>query len=159
MLNILKELDKSGGFTHCFLATYGFMPGFFEDRVLSSPALSGCPNIVVFVDESAYRKVCSEPLGGRLMNRRYLLIPISLPRQGYGVFHPKVWLFGGPKNAKLFVGSANLTRPGITSNLEMLSVFDHETAKPKGLSQVISSAYKFFKSLVDAVHDAATPQV
>ena len=145
-MNLLDELDRHGGFTHAFLTTYTFQPAFFEDRVLSCKALSGCPNIVVFVDRGTYEEVCSGSSGGSLINRRYMLAPIN--PVSTGVFHPKLWLFAGEKRSRLLVGSANLTRAGITTNMEMVSVFDYE-AKSKESGPLLAEAFSFVESLCE----------
>jgi len=74
VLNIMEQFDKQGGFSHAFLTTYEFSPGFFEDRVLKTKAFKSCPYIVILIDEGKYQEICHDPKGGRLINRRYMLM-------------------------------------------------------------------------------------
>jgi len=158
MINLMEEFERSGGFTHAFLATYEFTPGFFEDRLLRGRALARCPNIVVFVDPGVYASLCENPLGGKSINRRYIVTPAGPRHLGAGVFHPKVWLLAGEKNARLYVGSANLTRSGLTRNVELVSVFDLEIGQAEQGASQLRSALAFFELL--ASHpDTANPAV
>jgi len=144
VLNIMEQFDKQGGFSHAFLTTYEFSPGFFEDRVLKTKAFKSCPYIVILIDEGKYQEICHDPKGGRLINRRYMLIPVKMPSMRAGVFHPKLWFLSGKDHAELFVGSSNLTRSGVTSNFEMVSFIAYdkgsENKSPVGLFR---SAYEF----------------
>lgn len=150
MLNIVDEFNKQSGFTHAFLTTYEFSPGFFEDRILKTKAFRNCPNIAIFIDEDKYKEICTDPRGGRFINRRYMLIPVKMPNSGFGVFHPKQWLLFGKDIAKLYVGSSNLTRSGLTSNLEMISCFEHENSAADSPNLALFySAYMFIRTLAE----------
>ncbi len=131
------------------MTTYDFAPGFFEDRLLRTKALRSCPNIVILIDQNKYQEICRDAKGGRQINRRYMLIPVKMPHVHFGVFHPKVWFLSGKERADLLIGSSNLTRSGITSNLEMVSSFAY--AKSDGDGKVVGlfrSAYDFLQMVV-----------
>jgi HKD family nuclease len=149
VLNILEQLDKQAGFSHAFLTTYDFAPGFFEDRILKTRALGSCPHIVILIDEGKYQEICHNPKGGRQINRRYMLLPVRMPRVRSGVFHPKVWLLLGKDRAELYVASCNLTRSGITSNLEMASTFAYAHGnRNKSSVPLFRSAYDFLQKVI-----------
>ena len=60
-------------------------------------------------------------------------------------YHPKVYVFEGPKTATVFVGSSNLTMPGLSSNIEAnLKVSFDPAVLKKALSDpstIINNAY------------------
>lgn len=43
------------------------------------------------------------------------------------IFHPKIYLFSGPTKIRLIVGSSNLTRPGLSDNIEASAVLDFDS--------------------------------
>jgi|GEM_PF-6715028 len=147
MLGFIDELNKQGGFTHAFITTYEFSPGFFEEKILRSKALQTCPNITVFIDAGKYGELCQNPKGGTQINRRYSLIPVRLPGPSLRVFHPKLWLLLAKDKAKVLVGSMNATRPGLTANLEMVSCFTYETQNASSYVAVLGEAYGFIDAL------------
>ena len=44
---------------------------------------------------------------------------VWIVKRGHGVFHPKAYIFRARNQADCFIGSNNLTRPGMTSNFEL----------------------------------------
>lgn len=102
------------------LSTFQFDPDFFERRVLRCPALVKARRVVVFMDSSQWLKLLRQDVSARLLNRRYLVVPIRPPK---GVFHPKLNLFLREDGGQVQCGSNNLTRSGCTSNLELLNSF------------------------------------
>jgi HKD family nuclease len=148
VLNIMEQFDEQGGYSHAFLCTYNFAPGFFEDRVLKTKAFRSCPYIAILIDETKYQELCHDPKGGRLINRRYMLVPVKMPQSQTGVFHPKLWFLSGKDHVKLFIGSSNLSRSGITSNLEMVSSFSYiKGDKNKAPIKLFKSAYDFLQAI------------
>lgn len=144
----MEQFDKEGGYSHAFLCTYNFAPGFFEERILKTKAFRSCPYIAILIDEAKYQELCHDPKGGRLINRRYMLVPVKMPRSWAGVFHPKLWFLSGKDHAQLFVGSSNLSRSGITSNLEMVSSFAYTKGdKNKSPTKLFRSAYEFLQAV------------
>ena len=119
----MKMLDCPGLFEEAdaefvALATYGFDPVFFEQRLLRRRTLARARRILILVDAGEWQraKVKDAPL--RWINRRYLVVPI--PRST-GVFHPKVGLLLSRDEVRVTCGSANLTRPGYAHNLELMN--------------------------------------
>jgi hypothetical protein len=101
------------------LSTYQFDPDFFERRLLlRCPALAKARRIAVFMDAGRWREMLGQDVPARLLNRRYLVVPVRVAR---GVFHPKLNLLLTERGGQVHCGSANLTRCGCSSNLELLN--------------------------------------
>lgn len=129
-------------FNHGVICTYSFNPSFFENYCLEKlDSLNNNGNISVIVDHETYEKAILAPESHRpkLANLRYLLFPISVA----GVFHPKLFLFASKNRGRLFIGSANFTRPGITSNAETVGCYDFELGKNETLKGLFQEAFAF----------------
>jgi hypothetical protein len=100
------------------LSTFQFDPAFFEKKLLHMPALAQARRIVVFMDAGQWSRLLEQDAPARLLNRRYLVVPVTVPQ---GVFHPKLTLLASPGRATVLCGSNNLTRAGTFSNLELLN--------------------------------------
>ncbi len=133
------------------MSTFNFDPVFFENRLLRTKALSSARRIIVFMDASQWRKLLLDDPPTRLLNRRYLVVPVRPPR---GVFHPKLHLLARHDGGQVLCGSNNLTRPGCTGNLELLnaSPFGGEEDDPAHL-RLAQDAFAFFQRTCDFVGD------
>ena len=69
------------------LSTYQFDPAFFESRLLRCTSLASARRIVVLMDAGQLTKLLRDEVPARLMNSRYLVVPVAPAR---GVFHPKL---------------------------------------------------------------------
>jgi len=130
------------------LCTYTFEPLFFEDYCLERfSALSSNNNISVCTDRTTYQRIALAPESQRpkQVNLRYLLCPIDTK----GRFHPKLFLFSTKTSGRLILGSANFTRPGLTSNAELADVFDFEVDESEGLLPVFQDAFAFVSALAE----------
>ena len=129
------------------LSTYQFDPDFFERRLLRTKALSEARRIAVFMDATQWADLLGRDVPARLLNRRYLVIPVS--RLG-GVFHPKLGLLLREDGGRVLCGSNNLTRCGCSSNLEILNALevDPEIQTGGGRSLTVD-AYDFFLRAAD----------
>jgi HKD family nuclease len=146
MINLINELDSTAGFSHIFMSTYNFDPAFFENRILKLKNFQNCPNIYIFIDANNYRELCNDSKAGNQINRRYMLIPVVMHNAESCIQHSKLWLFVGEKKGSLFIGSANLTRSGITNNMELMSAFDSSNEKA---SPLFYSSLIFFENLTN----------
>jgi HKD family nuclease len=143
--NLHEALNKKS-FDHAVICTFTFDPVFFEQYCLEKfRSLSNNGNITVFTDKTIYEQVLLGPESTRpkSANLRYLLFPVSVP----GVFHPKIFLFASKNRGKLFIGSANFTRSGLTSNAEMIASFDYETEKDERHIHVFQKTFKYLLEL------------
>jgi hypothetical protein len=138
----LQQIRTAAGAVIC---TYRFDPSFFEDYCMEK---FGClhrnNNITVLIDWGCYDELLAGTLRDRpnLANIRYLLQPITAKR----VFHPKVFLFADEDKGSLLIGSANATRPGLTSNAELVGVFHYEQGKRKPRCRFSGLYSVFFRS-------------
>jgi HKD family nuclease len=141
----LQQIRTAAGAVIC---TYRFDPIFFEDYCLEK---FGClhrnNNITVLIDWGCYDELLSGTFRDRpnLANIRYLLQPITAKR----VFHPKVFLFADEEKGSLLIGSANATRPGLTSNAELVGVFHYEQGKKEDALPIFRSIFGFLSQLCD----------
>ena len=102
------------------LSTFQLDADFFERRLLRCPALVKARRILVFMDAGQWFKLLRQDIPARLLNRRYLVVPVRRP---HGVFHPKLNLLVTGHGGQVQCGSNNLTRSGCLSNLELLNAF------------------------------------
>src|SRR6185295_10783193 len=127
-----------GSFDHALFSTFTFDPSFFEQHCLEKfKSLHTNANITILIDRRIYESLL---LDERLekpkkANIRYLLHPVSLN----GLFHSKVHLLVRRNKGRLIIGSANLTRNGITSNAEMVASFEYEKEKDETFKSLFSA--------------------
>ena len=129
------------------LSTYQFDPDFFERRLLRCQTLAKARRVVVFVDARQWQRLLHQEVPARLVNRRYLVVPVRAPR---GAFHPKLNLLLTERGGQVQCGSANLTRCGCSSNLELLNAvpFGGEDSDEDGVGLALD-AFRFFKRACD----------
>lgn len=146
-LDLNKTLD-SGSYDHAIILTYTFDPLFFEDYCLVSlDSLQNCKTISVCLDRSTYDKIIGDSQMERpkQANLRYLLHPVAVP----GVFHPKMVLLASANRGRLIIGSANLTRPGLTSNAELVATYDFKANEKEMFAAIFRSAFGFVRSIAE----------
>lgn len=115
-------LYKSGSFECAILCTYGLNLHFFENYLLKQNALYYCDNICVFTDYNIYNNFLAENYRHqpRWLNKKYLVTYLKTR----GIFHSKLFIVASENKVFVVIGSANLTRDGIASNLELASLFE-----------------------------------
>jgi len=147
-IDLHKTLQQIRSASGAVICTYGFDPSFFEDYCLEK---FGClhrnNNITILMDWGCYDELLAGTLRDRpnLANIRYLLQPITSKR----VFHPKVFLFTSEDKGSLLIGSANATRPGLTSNAELVSLLQYEQGKKEEALPIFQSVFSFLSALSD----------
>jgi HKD family nuclease len=128
------------------IATFNLDPQFLEEYLLSKVgAFSGCSYLTILMDATQY-EILSSSRDQQLkqLNRRYLLVPIQVP----GSFHAKVYIFASKKTGLLILGSANLTRAGLTRNAELVYTYRYDQDKDKkNLNPLFQQAFSFFVEL------------
>lgn len=146
MNNLVEQLfDKSKNFQMGIFCTYSMNLEFFENYLLKLNGIASCSNLCVFTDRSIYNShfninSTSKP---KWINKRYLLIPVDTK----GVFHPKLYLLASDKVVMIGIGSANLTREGLSNNLEIESVFE--------ISEKDRTHSGILKECINFLHDIA----
>ncbi len=150
-INLHELLKERETYPHGLISTFNFDAGFFETFVLDRLRVPRrCSHLSIFMDQGQYDELAESMLGSHgarhhLANRRYLLHPIPVN----GVFHPKVLLFASDTCGLLIIGSANLTKDGLSSNAELVSVFRFRQAKDEAALPVFQQAFDFFRGLED----------
>jgi hypothetical protein len=142
----LHNLLQQGSYDHAVICTYTFDPFFFEEYCLERfNSLRSNNNITVIVDDETYFSAISDQIVNkpRQANVRYLLHPISVP----GKFHSKLFLLVSNNKGRLIIGSANFTKPGITSNAELVNYYDYENEKHEEFKFLFQSAFIFLNEL------------
>ncbi len=145
-LNLQDALSQNT-FHNAIFTTYTFDPMFFEDYCIENfPSLANNGNLSVLVDRGIYETIIAAPPAERprLANLRYLVHPIAVP----GRFHPKLFLLTTKTTGRLILGSANLTRPGLTSNAEIVDQYDFEEREDEHLHYLFCEAFEFLRTLV-----------
>jgi len=138
----LHEALSSGSYDHAVMCTYTFEPSFFEQHCLEKfKSLSTNGNITLIIDRHTYEQLLNgDTERPKRANIRYLLHPVLAG----GVFHPKIYLLARRNKGRLIIGSANLTRNGITSNAEMAATFEYEEDKNQGFKPLFTAVFKYF---------------
>jgi len=142
-LDLVDALDDKS-YDHAVICTYTFDAPFFEGYCLEKlKSVSG--TVSVLVDYSVYERVITgdHSVRPKKGNIRYLLHPVKAPR----VFHPKIFLFAGRDRGRLILGSANCTRPGISSNAELVGCYDYERGKNERLLPLFQASWGFLRRL------------
>jgi hypothetical protein len=142
----LHDMLSKWSFEHAVLCTFAFDSDFFEAYCLERFAsLHDNNNVSVLVDRQEYARLLTGPASERprQANVRYLLHPIRAPRR----FHPKIFLFTSRERGLLVVGSANLTRAGITLNGELVVAYRFEAGRREQHVAPFRAAFEFLREL------------
>ena len=116
------DVFSSNGYHSAFLTTFSFGAQAFEDIVLPRLWSAGCRNVHVIADEGMVNQEFAEIGPPRHAGTRYHIVK----ERRNGAFHPKIVLQLGRTKARVCIGSANLTAPGLAGNLELVSVVECE---------------------------------
>jgi HKD family nuclease len=144
-INLVDAIfSKSFHFEAAALCTYGLNLNFFENYLMKLGGLCDCQSICVFTDAGTYDAFIKETIPPRWLNKKYLVCRLKTG----GVFHPKLYILASEKRVIAGIGSANLTREGIASNLELLSVFT-VTEKDQTWAPFIRDCLAYVKSLAE----------
>lgn len=134
---ISDVLDKEGPFESILCCTFGLDLHFLENYLLNIRAFHGCDDIMIFTDGATYEGLIKDnPLH---INRRYHVFPLF----ARNVFHTKIYYFLSENKSVAIVGSANATRDGFASNLELVSVMkcDKDNQQYNPVMQQISEYF------------------
>ena len=133
---LLKRLQV-GSYDNCVIVTYCADLYFFEQVVLPTLWTRGCRNNLVVMDSQQYAQSL-DTMGSTLqwLGTKYSLWPVPASK----AFHPKLILQTTEKQARLIIGSGNLTVRGYSSNWELFSEILHTNDSNTG--QIIAGAWK-----------------
>lgn len=99
-------------------------------------------NLVVGVDLEGTSKEALEEILALNING-YIFYQKEQP-----VFHPKIYLFEGAKEFRLIIGSSNLTRGGLFTNVESSVMIEFNSSDKEGLT-LLAELKGYYKSLFD----------
>lgn len=97
-------------------------------------------NLIVGIDLEGTSKEALEEILGLSINS-YIFYQKEQP-----VFHPKIYLFEGPKEIKVILGSSNLTRGGLFTNVESSLIFEFDSDDKEGIA-LLSELRNYYKAL------------
>lgn len=143
--NLIEELfDKSKAYRMGIFCTYSLNIDFLENYLLKLDGVVNCTNLCLFTDRKIYNSffdvnTISTP---KWINKRYLLTPIDTN----GVFHPKLYLLASDREVRIGIGSANMTREGLSSNMEIVSVFEINPTDKKYMG-LLKECLRFIEEL------------
>ena len=132
-MNLTASL-LSGSYHTTIMTSFCIDLYFFEKFLLHRLRSKGSLNNLVLLDHISYAQTLDFPIGSRA-GKEYTLWPVVMKKNT--VFHPKIIFQLGPKKARVFIGSANITQPGYHSNLEVMDSFtcDIEESDERALIQ------------------------
>lgn len=144
--NILT-LIGSRRYHSCILTTFSFDFYFFEMKAMKWLRSCGVRNINVFIDGHYYSELMQQATGEEMqITAGYSLYPVFQK----SVFHPKIWMLFGDKEALLIVGSGNLTNSGNGNNDEIWGAFHFDIRSTEN-APIFSSAWKYLSMLSSTV--------
>ena len=116
-LSLLDELNSGRLYSSAVLSTYGFDGAFFETEILPVLTQLDISNVVVLTDTERYRDLGAVAKAGQA----YYIDHVRCPK----VHHPKFVALFGRDYGRVFLGSANLTKPGWQQSGELMTVIDY----------------------------------
>lgn len=142
--------DRSGIYHSAVLTCYSFDPIFFESVYLPVLRNLGINNIVVLMESSVYDQLLSDPsyVAHKVNAGHYTLVRQN--NVARGVFHTKLTLLFGTKEAAMVLGSGNLTFSGMSLNEEVWNVFHVKNEKSPHFG-MIRKAWDYVKLLAQDV--------
>lgn len=120
--NIFDLLGKGSTVYHSAIITsFTFDPYYFSNYYMPQMRSRGIKNVVVLIDSTQYDNVMENTETFQSYRHDFALIRVK--NKSNGVFHPKISLFLGDKQALALVGSGNLTYSGMSHNKELWGAF------------------------------------
>lgn len=121
--DIFDLIGNGGKYHSAILTCFSFDPVFFTSLYLPNLRAAGVKNIMVLVDASNYDEALEGYSGYGALVQDMKCHVVRMSPTSNGVFHPKVVLLLGKKDAFLAVGSGNLTYSGFLRNDEIWGAF------------------------------------
>ena len=120
--NIFDLLGKGNTVYHsAILTSFTFDPYYFSNYYMPQMRSRGIKNVVVLIDSTQYDAILEDTETIKSFRHDFALIRVK--NKTNGVFHPKVSLFLGDRQALALVGSGNLTYSGMSHNKELWGAF------------------------------------
>ncbi len=142
-VSLLDELQAGAGFEAGLLTSFNSYLPFVEEVVFPRLRATGCHYLVAMSDRAQLASELAEKTRRpQTAGRRYALLPIGCG----GAFHPKILLLVGPKRARLFIGSHNLTMSGFIQNRELTNIIEITGPKDREGAAALIEAIEFCKA-------------
>jgi len=145
------------GFHTTVMTTFGIDFDAYETVVLPRLQGSGCHNNIVLSDAGMLTYALD---GGSALpaaaGRQYSVVGAQVG--GRGVFHPKIVLQVGRQQARLFVGSANISASGLGGNLEVVGRLNCNRGD-SGERRIIAAAWHYLERHLDREQSAVSHQI
>lgn len=120
--NIFDLLGKGSTVYHsAILTSFTFDSYYFSNYYMPQMRSRGIKNVVVLIDSTQYDAILEDTNTFKSFRHDFALIRVK--NKSNGVFHPKISLFLGNKQALALVGSGNLTYSGMFHNKELWGAF------------------------------------
>ena len=120
--NIFDLFGKGSTIYHsAILTSFTFDPYYFSNYYMPQMRSRGIKNVIVLIDSTQYDAILEDTDIFKIFRQDFALIRVK--NKSNGVFHPKVSLFLGDKQALAIVGSGNLTYSGMSHNKELWGAF------------------------------------
>ena len=144
--NIFDLLGNGSTSYHSAIITsYTFDLYFFTNYYMQQMRSRGIRNIVVLIDSTQYDTIMEDKESPGGFRNDFALLRVQ--NRTNGVFHPKVSLFIGERQALALVGSGNLTYSGMAHNKELWGAF---CAKSKDTDEasIISDVWNYLSDII-----------
>ena len=159
--DLLKFIGEQKDQTHAVILTHNIDFFFIQNLLLDALRRCGAPTLTIFADEQCAAEMYSlqAPLLSSL-GRRYRVV--SVRSHPYFRFHPKALFLSGPENARLVVGSGNLTFGGWRQNAEIWAAYKSEEGTAeisefRGYLDRIVAGVSLNQGITDEISEAFDP--
>jgi|GEM_PF-584187 len=140
--NILS-LIGSNRYRSAIITTFSFDFYFFEMKAMKWLKSCGVSNVNVLIDGHYYSELMKNISGDEMhLTPGYSLYPVFQN----SIFHPKIWMLFGDKEALLIIGSGNLTNAGNGNNEEIWGAFHYDIRTTDNL-ELFSLAWSYIQQL------------
>ena len=120
-MKILNELKTAKGFDTFISSTFDVDLPWFEALILSQFRRNGIKRLILMVDHSQLSMDLPQQINNLYsLGKEYVILPVNAPIS----FHPKFFLLTGSNQARIYVGSGNITRGGLDRNIEVFERWD-----------------------------------
>lgn len=144
--NILG-LIGSRRYHSAILTTFSFDFYFFEMKAMKWLRSCGVRNVNVLIDGHYYSELMQQVCGEEMnLSPGYSLYPVF----NKSIFHPKIWMLFGEREALLILGSGNLTNAGNGNNEEIWGAF-HFDVRATENALIFSAAWSYVQQLCSNV--------
>ena len=141
--------DPNYDFFQGFIA-YASLSGinFFVDKIEQRKEHFKDLTFYIGIDDNGTSQQALKRLLSLEINTFIYHNPIKTPR---AIFHPKVYVFKGEKANRIIIGSSNMTKPGLITNVES-SVLMEFIVNDSGGQKILNQIDEHFETLIKKTH-------